>query len=313
MFLDMGLDYNEQEERRCHSKNSTQKSLSVSKRAILTTIVSTLLLWHVLIPSFDLDFLNLIQIGSEQNDFKKQCQQVEPLRPKQTSKEFDEMEALLASDVFRNASIQRLAGAVQIPTMSYDDLGAIGEDDRWDVFYDLARYLEETYPKVYSTFTVDKVNTHGLAFTWLGNDITRKPLLLMAHQDVVPVPKDTIPAWTHPPFSGFYDGKLIWGRGSSDCKNSLTGILDALEQLIIAGFAPTRSIVLAFGFDEEISGRRGAGHLSQFLLQKYGKDSFAAIVDEGAGSYKSWATTFMAPGVAEKVRQSLNNATSISR
>jgi Gly-Xaa carboxypeptidase len=81
----------------------------------------------------------------------------------------------------------------------------------------------------------------------------------------------------------------------------LTGILEALEQLIAAGFTPTRSIVLSFGFDEESSGARGAGELSKFLLQKHGKNSFSAIVDEGAGYYSKWGRTFALPGVAEKV------------
>ena len=211
------------------------------------------------------------------------------------------MEEYLKTEKFRNASIARLAGAVQIPSMSYDDLGDIGKDPRWDIFYDVAAYLEKSYPLVHQTFQLDKVNTHGLAYTWIGSDASQKPLLLMAHQDVVPVPEDTIGSWTNPPFSGFYDGKLIWGRGASDCKNSLTGILEALEQLIAAGFKPSRSIVLSFGFDEESSGGRGAGELSNFLLQRHGKNSFSAIVDEGAGYYKKWGKVFGLPGVAEKV------------
>lgn len=57
---------------------------------------------------------------------------------------------------------------------------------------------------------------------------------------------------------------------------------------------------MSFGFDEEISGREGAGHLAPFLLKRYGPDSFAAIVDEGAGISTSWGTTMATPGVAEK-------------
>jgi Gly-Xaa carboxypeptidase len=74
----------------------------------------------------------------------------------------------------------------------------------------------------------------------------------------------------------------------------------ALENLIAAEFQPTRSIVLAFGFDEESSGARGAGELSGFLLQKHGQNSFSAILDEGAGYYAKWGKTFALPGVAEK-------------
>ena len=53
---------------------------------------------------------------------------------------------LFPSDEFKNLSVERLQGAVQIPTVSYDDNGAIGEDPRWDVFYDLQEYFRETFP-----------------------------------------------------------------------------------------------------------------------------------------------------------------------
>ena len=268
----------------------------------ILTLFGVLILWHFgfpLIQSYDLPSISG-DFPWRSSQSKDQCPQVKPLRPTHNSSALADMEAYLHSQEFRNASIARLAGAVQIPSMSYDDLGAVGKDKRWDVFYDIAAYLEKSYPLVHKTLTLDKVNTHGLAYTWLGSDISQKPLLLMAHQDVVPVPKDTEASWTHPAFSGFYDGKLIWGRGASDCKNSLTGILEALEQLIVAGFEPKRTIVLSFGFDEESSGTQGAGELSKFLVQRHGKDSFSAIVDEGAGYYNKWGKTFALPGVAEK-------------
>ena len=69
-------------------------------------------------------------------------------------------------------------------------------------------------------------------------------------------------------FSGFFDGQFIWGRGSSDCKNNLIGILEAVELLIDAGFKPKRTLILSFGFDEEISGREGAGTLAKTLVSK---------------------------------------------
>lgn len=278
---------------------------SAKKILLVIGLFVILLCWHIVIPNIDLDELPSVldAFPARKDAAKHQCPQVEPLRPKHTSDELLKMEEYLKSESFRNASIARLSGAVQIPTMSFDDNGEPGDDPRWEVFYDLAAYLEKSYPLVHETFQLDKVNTHGLAYSWIGSNVALKPLMLMAHQDVVPVAEDTISSWTHPPFSGFYDGKLIWGRGASDCKNSLTGILEALEQLIAAGFTPTRSIVLSFGFDEESSGKRGAGELSKFILQKYGENSFSAIVDEGAGYYTKWGQTFALPGVAEKVRR----------
>lgn len=43
--------------------------------------------------------------------------------------------------------------------------------------------------------------------------------------DVVPVLPATRNLWTHDPFGGEYDGTYIWGRGSSDDKSGLIGIM----------------------------------------------------------------------------------------
>ncbi|KAF2805384.1 peptidase family M20/M25/M40 [Mytilinidion resinicola] len=237
---------------------------------------------------------------SRESFAKVQCPQVPPMFPGGSSEELLAMDDFLQSAKFRNESIGRLAGAVRIPTMSFDDLGPIGEDKRWEVFYDFEAYLKGAFPLLHKSLTLEKVNTHGLIYTWKGSDITLKPTLLMAHQDVVPVPESTITQWTHPPFSGFYDGKYVWGRGSSDCKNQLIAVMEAVELLIEAGFEPTRTVILSFGFDEEASGTQGAGYLAPYLFAKYGKDAMAVAVDEGAGLGSIWGTNFALPGVAEK-------------
>jgi Gly-Xaa carboxypeptidase len=228
------------------------------------------------------------------------CPQVAPLFPLKTSKELDDMQAYLESDAFKSVAIERLSGAVKVATQSYDDMGKIGEDLRWNVFYEFAEYLERTFPLVHGGLELEKINTHGLLYTWKGKDTKLKPNLLMAHQDVVPVPDSTVKSWTHPPFSGHYDGTFIWGRGASDCKNQLIAILSAVEALLSAGFAPQRTLILSFGFDEEISGGEGAGHLSSHLLSKLGPNSIAAIIDEGAVNVENWGANFAIPGVAEK-------------
>lgn len=228
------------------------------------------------------------------------CEQVKPIFPSNASSSLNKMQDFLTSDKFEEMAIKRLSEAVQIPTESFDDMGEIGEDKRWDVMYDFAAYLKSTFPRVHDSLTVETVNVHGLLYTWKGTNETLKPTLLMAHQDVVPVAPATVSSWTHPPFSGHYDGKYIWGRGSMDCKNTLIAILEAMEALLYADFHPTRTIVLSFGFDEEISGTQGAGKLSPFLQQRYGNDSFAAIVDEGAGVSEQWGALMATPGVAEK-------------
>jgi Gly-Xaa carboxypeptidase len=65
--------------------------------------------------------------------------------------------------------------------------------------------------------------------------------------DVVPVNPDTVDQWEHPPYSGYFDGERIWGRGSSDDKSGLIATMSAVETLLEHHFQPTRTIVLSFG------------------------------------------------------------------
>ncbi|KAK4466217.1 hypothetical protein QBC42DRAFT_90676 [Cladorrhinum samala] len=233
------------------------------------------------------------------DDFKSQCQQPDPLFPAK-NEELDKAFEHISSTAFLNATVERLSGAVKVRTESFDDLGEVGEDPRWDVFPPFHDYLEKTFPLIHKKLQVEKINTHGLLYTWKGSDDSLKPTLLMAHQDVVPVPPETVGAWTYPPWSGAYDGKYIWGRGSSDCKNQLIAVMETLELLLDASFAPKRTILLSFGFDEECSGLRGAANLAKHIQQRYGKDGIAVIVDEGSGFEETWGTLFAKPGTAEK-------------
>ncbi|KAJ2969728.1 hypothetical protein NUW58_g9912 [Xylaria curta] len=167
--------------------------------------------------------------GEDPSASLAKCPQVEPLVPGHQSPALSEMEAHLRSDKFRDETIKRLAG----------------EDPRWETMYDFADYLKATFPLVYKTLALEKVNTHGLLYTWKGTDAGLRPTVFMAHQDVVPVAEETVDQWTHPPFSGYFDGKYIWGRGAADCKNNLIGILEAVELLINAGFEPKRTVIFS--------------------------------------------------------------------
>ena len=77
----------------------------------------------------------------------------------------------------------------------------------------------------HATLVVTKVNTYGLHYEWTGSNPSLKPLLLTAHQDVVPVEPATINEWKYPPYSGHFDGENVWGRGSEDDKSGLIGIM----------------------------------------------------------------------------------------
>ena len=74
----------------------------------------------------------------------------------------------------------------------------------------------------------------------------------------------------------------------------------AVETLLESGFHPSRSVILAFGFDEEVSGGRGAKLIGAHLLKTLGANSIAMLVDEGNGYGPSQDGLFALPAVAEK-------------
>ena len=147
---------------------------------------------------------------------------------------------------------------------------------------------------------LERVNTYGLVYTFDGSDTSMKPILLAAHQDVVPVEDES--AWTYPPFSAHYDGRWLWGRGSIDDKSSLTGIMSVLETLFADGrWQPRRTIIVALGIDEECTGLYGAGRIGKHLTERYGDNGLALIVDEGGlGMLQIDDVLYALPSVMER-------------
>ncbi|KAF7316280.1 Gly-x carboxypeptidase [Mycena indigotica] len=221
------------------------------------------------------------------------CPQSSALSPVVNKDVWDNATRQFEAENFKTRVVELLGGAIRIPTITFDDMQAVGVDPRWEVFDQLHAYLEHEFPLTHAHLTVRKVNTYALWYEWKGTNPALKPIFFAAHQDVVPVDLLTEDDWAHPPFSGFFDG-------TADDKNGLIGVLTALEVLLEANFTPSRTIVAAFGFDEEISGFQGAQHLSKAFLQEYGHNGFALIVDEGGGMANLFDTMVALQGVSEK-------------
>ncbi|PPQ73274.1 hypothetical protein CVT24_009929 [Panaeolus cyanescens] len=200
---------------------------------------------------------------------------------------------------FTDKAAENLAGAVRIPTMSFDDMGPVDQDPRWEPFTKMHEYLASTFPKIHENLKLTIIGGYSLVYTWEGADTSAKPLMLTGHLDVVPA-LTALDRWTYPPFSGTHDGEWVYGRGAGDCKNNVIGIMTAVEHLLNADWTPKRTIILAFGQDEEISGPRGATNIGKHLETLYGKNGIAMIVDEGGmGLDKIYGTEFALPGNAE--------------
>ncbi|MDA2920118.1 M20 family peptidase [Desulfobacterota bacterium AH_259_B03_O07] len=169
----------------------------------------------------------------------------------------------------------RLSKAIQFETISYQEPAKLEKKE----FIGLQNYIEKTFPKVHTTLSKKVIGDYSLLYTWEGNAIDLKPILLMGHLDVVPVKSETVDDWTHPPFSGSIADGYIWGRGAMDVKVSVLSILEAVEILLEQGFQTHRTIYLAFGHDEEVGGSNGAREIATLLQSREVKLEY--VLDEG--------------------------------
>uniref|UniRef100_A0A1B6DL87 Uncharacterized protein n=1 Tax=Clastoptera arizonana TaxID=38151 RepID=A0A1B6DL87_9HEMI len=170
---------------------------------------------------------------------------------------------------------ERLAGALRIPTVSYET-----DNQEKQAILKLHNFLEKNFPLIHSSPFVSKdiVNEYSLLYTVKGTSPGKLPYLLASHLDVVPAEPKT---WEVPPFSGNIINKTyIYGRGAIDDKSGVLGILEALEYIIERGEQPLRSFYIAFGHDEEVSGRRGAQELAKLLFNR-GVTLLDFVLDEG--------------------------------
>lgn len=177
-------------------------------------------------------------------------------------------------------AVERLVGALRIPTVSQDDAPPPIED-----LQRFHAYLEETFPRAHAVLERQVVNEGSLLYTWQTPDVpvgtaeASRPLLLLAHMDTVPVAPGSEQRWSHPPFSGAVADGAVWGRGALDDKAAVTAALEAVERLLADGFVPSRPVLFAFGHDEEVGGRQGAARVAA-LLQRRHVEPYA-VLDEG--------------------------------
>ncbi len=171
-------------------------------------------------------------------------------------------------------AIQRFAGAIRIPTESKSE-----QPPDQAVMQIMRDYLQRSFPRVHATMQREVLPDGALLFTWRGRDPMQGPVVLMGHMDVVPAAAETLSQWKHPPYSGDLADGFLWGRGTVDDKIHVLSLLEASETLIARGFTPARTILFAFGDDEENGGRHGAQNIVKLLQSRDVHPEF--VVDEG--------------------------------
>jgi carboxypeptidase PM20D1 len=188
------------------------------------------------------------------------------------------------------ALADKLAGAVRFQTIASLDDPEAGAAE----FLKLHAFLRERFPRVHQKLKLETVGGYSLLYTWQGTDAKALPVLLMAHQDVVPVSPGTQGKWQAPPFDGVVRDGFVWGRGAWDDKSRVIAQLEAVEMLLASGFQPRQTVYLVFGHDEEVNGLRGAKAIANLFQER--RLRFEFVLDEG-----SVITEGVIPGIARPV------------
>ena len=167
-----------------------------------------------------------------------------------------------------DTAAEKLGAMVRIPCVSKR------EDEDLTEFYNFHKVLEEHFPLLHKH--LEKTVLNGtLLYRWAGADSTKKPIMLMGHQDVVPASDE---GWKVPAYSGAVVDGDLYGRGSMDCKSTMYVELQAVEELLAEGFTPPCDVYLTYSINEETGGD-GAAAVVRHLKEK--GITFAIVIDEG--------------------------------
>lgn len=120
--------------------------------------------------------------------------------------------------------------------------------------------------------------TAALVVRYRGDGSGGKPILFLAHMDVVPAHRED---WERDPFKLIEEKGYFFGRGSEDNKSGIAMLAATFLTLKAEGFKPARDLVIVFSGDEETS-----GNTTQMLLKEH-RDlvdaEFAVNSDAGGG------------------------------
>src|SRR6185503_9866604 len=99
--------------------------------------------------------------------------------------------------------------------------------------------------------TPDHSKEGGLVAVYPGTSAAVKPLLLIAHIDVVEAKRED---WTRDPFTLFEENGYFYARGAADTKALAATWVDSLIRFKQQGYAPKRTIKVALTCGEETNG-----------------------------------------------------------
>jgi carboxypeptidase PM20D1 len=170
-------------------------------------------------------------------------------------------------------ALARFRELLRIPTVSRADV----DTTDWAAFDAFKDAVARLYPAAHAALELEWFG-RTMLYRWRGA-AEGAPSVLLAHYDVVAA---TESGWEHEPFeaavSGSGDERMLWARGVFDNKAAVVGLLEAVESLVGAGFAPAHDVYLLFGHDEETAGS-GASAVADAFAQRGIRP--ALVLDEG--------------------------------
>lgn len=128
----------------------------------------------------------------------------------------------------------------------------------------------------------------------------KRPLLLMAHSDVVKVDEAK---WKNPPFAAAREGGYIYGRGAVDDKDNVTAALMTVILLKRRGVALERDVILLIEAGEEASTRVGI----EYMVNEHWPEIEAEVclAEGGAGIRRGGQPRYVTVQTTEKLPQAI--------
>lgn len=126
-------------------------------------------------------------------------------------------------------------------------------------------------------------DTAGLLVRYRGNGADERPILLLAHMDVVQARREE---WDRDPFTLVEENGFFFARGSADNKAGIAHLASLFLTLRAEGFTPTRDLIIWFSGDEETTGATTSALLAEHRAL-IGDAEFALNSDAGGGQLSS--------------------------
>lgn len=158
-----------------------------------------------------------------------------------------------------------------------------------------ARFRAAGFPEA-DIFVGGEAPTKGNLVVRFHGTGARKPLLLLAHLDVVEAKRED---WTRDPFTFEETDGFFYGRGSADDKPMAAIFTGMLLRWKAEGYKPDRDVILALTADEEGGPHNGVRWLIKNKRELI--DAAYALNEGGGGSYKNWKPLLHAVQATEKV------------